>query len=361
MSFNGNGTFNIDTNGQPVVDGTLIEADVFNDLTADIAAGLTNCITKDGQTTPTANIPMGGQRITGLGLGTSSTDAARVDNANSLATCEFRMSPVSGFAVTTTDDTSSTVYVVPYKGNRIMLYDGTNWVMRTSGQISIVVPSTTATMYDLFAYDSSGSVALEATAWTNDTTRATALTTQNGVLVKTGALTRRYLGSFRTNSVSGQTEDSKARRFVWNYYNRVLRDMRVLEATDSWNYTTATIRQANNSTANQLDFIVGYNEDVVYAEIAALVSNSTANVDVAVGIGLDSTTAFTSGGLIGYENIGVASVYRNLRASLRVNPGVGRHYLSWNEYSAATGTSTWYGDNGAATLRQAGITGEIWS
>lgn len=75
MAFNGSGTFLINSTGQPVVTGTVISSTVFNALTADLATGLTTCITKDGQTTPTANIPMGTYKITGLGSGTAATDA----------------------------------------------------------------------------------------------------------------------------------------------------------------------------------------------------------------------------------------------------------------------------------------------
>ena len=57
MSYNGSGTFNINTTGQPVVAGTVITATAFNLLTADLATGLTTAITKDGQTTTTARIP----------------------------------------------------------------------------------------------------------------------------------------------------------------------------------------------------------------------------------------------------------------------------------------------------------------
>ena len=57
MSYNGSGTFNINTTGQPVVAGTTISAATFNALTADLATGLTTALTKDGQTTATARIP----------------------------------------------------------------------------------------------------------------------------------------------------------------------------------------------------------------------------------------------------------------------------------------------------------------
>ena len=78
MSFNGSGTFNINSAGQPVVSGTVISSSTFNTLTADLATGLSTCITKDGQTTVTANIPMNSYKITGLAAGTAATDAARV-------------------------------------------------------------------------------------------------------------------------------------------------------------------------------------------------------------------------------------------------------------------------------------------
>jgi hypothetical protein len=57
MSYNGSGTFNINSSGQPVVTGTTISSTVFNALTADLATGLTTAITKDGQTATTARIP----------------------------------------------------------------------------------------------------------------------------------------------------------------------------------------------------------------------------------------------------------------------------------------------------------------
>jgi hypothetical protein len=86
MSYNGSGTFNINTAGQPVVTGTVITSTAFNLLTTDLASGLSNAITKDGQTTPTANIPMGTFKITGLGAGTNATDAAQYGQLQAGAT-----------------------------------------------------------------------------------------------------------------------------------------------------------------------------------------------------------------------------------------------------------------------------------
>ena len=57
MSYNGSGTFVINSTGQPVVSGTVISSTAFNALTADLGTGLSTALTKDGQTTATARIP----------------------------------------------------------------------------------------------------------------------------------------------------------------------------------------------------------------------------------------------------------------------------------------------------------------
>jgi hypothetical protein len=83
MSFNGSGTFLINSSGQPVVTGTVISSTTFNALTADLANGLSNCITRDGQTSVSANIPMNNFKITGLGEGTNNTDASTIGQVQS--------------------------------------------------------------------------------------------------------------------------------------------------------------------------------------------------------------------------------------------------------------------------------------
>ncbi|MFZ9649326.1 MAG: beta strand repeat-containing protein [Fluviibacter sp.] len=79
-SFNGSGTFQISGVGLPYTPSTTISSSVANQLNTDFATGLSTCITKDGQTTITANIPLSGFKITSLGTGTASNDAAAVYN-----------------------------------------------------------------------------------------------------------------------------------------------------------------------------------------------------------------------------------------------------------------------------------------
>lgn len=86
MSFNGSGVFVNNTSGQPVVAGQSISATVFNAYTADIAAGLTTTLTKDGQSTPTANIKLGGYKLTGLGAPSVANDALSFGNIATITT-----------------------------------------------------------------------------------------------------------------------------------------------------------------------------------------------------------------------------------------------------------------------------------
>jgi len=83
MSYNGSGTFIINTAGQPVVTGSTITSTAFNALTADLANGLSTALCKDGQSTPTANISLGGFKITNLAVGTLGTDSARLSQVQS--------------------------------------------------------------------------------------------------------------------------------------------------------------------------------------------------------------------------------------------------------------------------------------
>ena len=79
MSYNGSGTFLINSSGQPVVTGTVISSTVFNALTADLATGLSTAITKDGQTATTLRISFA------LGINsTLSTDSTNITTGSIL-------------------------------------------------------------------------------------------------------------------------------------------------------------------------------------------------------------------------------------------------------------------------------------
>lgn len=274
-----------------------------------------------------------------------------------------RLTLESGVPVSTTDQTAkTTVYFTPYIGNKIALYDGSStWSIIAFTELSVAVPATASTPFDIFCYNNAGTATLETVNWTNTTTRATALAYQNGVLVKSGATTRRYLGTGITTGVSGQCEDSRGnasqsggKRFLWNYYNRALRAIDVIDTTDTWNYGTATWRQANGTSGNKVEFVIGYAEDLVKATVIASVALSNNGGSAYVGVGVDSTTA--PSGLIqgGYNGSATVTVISPVSASHQFIPAVGYHYLAWLE-KGTTGTVTFEGDQ-AGNGYQSGMT-----
>lgn len=80
MPYNGAGSFSPPSASFPEVPDTLIDANRYNPVILDLASGLTNAVTKDGQTTITANIPMNGFKMTNLGAATARTDSSNLGN-----------------------------------------------------------------------------------------------------------------------------------------------------------------------------------------------------------------------------------------------------------------------------------------
>lgn len=273
--------------------------------------------------------------------------------------CDGRLTLTSGVPVTTSDVTGATsIYFTPIRGNCIALYDGASvWALLAFTETALALGTLTSGLpYDVFAYNNAGTLALELLAWTNGTTRATALTRQNGVLVKTGATTRRYLGTFYTTSTT-TTEDSLAKRFLWNYYNRVRRGVRVV-ITTGYSYGTNTIRQANGATTSQVEIVTGVAEDAISLAIDQGITPGAGTVVAVFGFGLDSTTTFdtTNGILSSNKATGVGTSFQS-RATWQGIPTAGYHKFSWNEVetqaSGATFASQQY------TGQAAGINGVV--
>ena len=279
--------------------------------------------------------------------------------AGSNSTADGRLTLESGVPVSTTSQTAkTTIYYTPYAGNRIALYDGSAWVVAVFSEVSASLSGLIAnTNYDVFGYSNSGALTLELVAWTNATTRATAVARQDGVLVKSGAATRRYLGTLRTTGTTGQTEFSlggiaaggtEAKLYLWNTQNRVAVAAIVGETADTWTYGTATVRAANNSTGMRVSFVQGGNVEPARASYGGALATGTAYASL--GVGLDSTSAFSGlpGALPGSGTVGSAfGLYDALTEE-------GYHYLQALELSSA-GTATFYGDNGAPSNCQNGL------
>lgn len=312
-------------------------------------------------------LPTGGNIITSVGdhadfveyeTGHWRCTAYNRYNGNALSngafTQDFRLSLTTGLPVTTADVTAATtIYAVPKTGVQISLYDATvvAWITRQSGEFSLALGTlTSGKPYDVFCYSNAGTPTLEALAWTNDTTRATALAYQYGILVKSGDATRRYMGTFYTTSTT-TTEDSASKRFLYNYYHRVKRHLLKTDSTASWTYTTGSYRQANNAAANQVEAIQGVAEDAVFIDARNTTSVSASFSSCPVGIGIDSTSASSHTRLSTCSAVSGAASGWSI-SEYRGVPAAGYHKYVWLETGAAN--TTFVGGSAGS-----GISGEV--
>lgn len=266
---------------------------------------------------------------------------------------QFRLTLTTGVPVPTADVVTSTnLYLTPYQGNKISLFNGTSWIVRESAEVSLALGGMTANRpYDIFAYDNVGTVTLEILAWASATVRATALTTQDGVLVKSGDVTRKYLGTAYAVSAT-QFSDTEYRRLLWNYYNRVNRNLFRQEGAASWNYTNTAIRQANANAANQLEIIAGVQEDFIRILLTQCWSNSgaVATCEAVNYIGENGTAGAVSGSARGRShNIGAGARGENTAQLSKLAP-LGYNYYTWLESCTIAGTTTWLGTNDSGLM-----------
>lgn len=264
-----------------------------------------------------------------------------------------RLTLTTGVPVTTADvATASTLYYTPYLHNRVRVWDGTRWLYKTFAEISLALVLTNGKNYDVFLDDDAATLVLSA-AWTDDTTRANALGTQDSVPVLDSDKTKLWLGTIRASGTNttedsggGTTTEVGGKRYVWNAYNRVPRHLAVMSTTDSWSYNSATIRQARGQAGNKVEYVCGLAADAVEATVVGRVYLDNASEQASNGVGVDSTSAYS--GRYGTGFTGGAALIVLLPASYRGIPGLGYHYLSWLE-SATTGTVDFAGDDGGSS------------
>lgn len=244
-----------------------------------------------------------------------------------------RLTLTSATPITTSDVSAATVlYYTPYQGNKISLYSGTAWQLFNFSELSLAIGTLTdAKNYDVFIYNNGGTPAIDTVvAWTDNTTRATALTTQDGIYVKSGAATRRYVGTFRTTSTT-TTEDSVTKRFLWNYYNRVPRYLAKQSAATSWLYNTGSWRVSGGVDTNKVELVSGVAEGLLQLTFTQYISTNSLSY---AAICEDVSNSYTAG-IYGYGPSGM------LNAKLIKTPGIGWRTYYMVEYGNAT--TSWYG------------------
>jgi len=266
-------------------------------------------------------------------------------NASTTVTCTSTAALYIGMPITGTNIPTGT-YVVS-------ITNSTTFVISQAATNTVNVTGTFYhANYDVFgvfsAFNNNGVLALEALAWSNNTTRATGLTMTNGRLTKTGDQKRLYLGTFRLIT-STQTTDSKAQRFLWNMYNRITRVLTKTDSAGGYAYNTATWRAANGNSANKVETLVGLADEPIQLVFNHLITSTTGNTGVA-GLSIDLATPAapyitqcTGGGT-------TAGWFQAAVIDYREYPGVGYHSFTMYEQGGGSNTTFYGTTNGGCRL-----------
>lgn len=287
------------------------------------------------------------------GAGNAISDTARVTLS---ATVTQQLNPIGV--------EFNTIYLSPYVGNTIGLYSNNAWGTYTGGEVTVTLSALTSGLaYDVFAYNNGGAPALDSpVAWTNGTTRATALSRLNGVWVKSTDNTRRYVGTFYTTSATttadhagGAQTQIPGLRYLWNVANRIRSKATYTDMSAPWTYSTATVRQADGASTDKVQFVVGLSEDDIIATLVVS-GRSNASGNATVGIGVDSTTAYVTDGY--FPQISVASTADFLPAVAQWNGRLtpGYHFISWLENDNDASGAVFAGWNSGGAQSKGGLT-----
>lgn len=256
--------------------------------------------------------------------------------------CDGRLTLTTATPITTSDVTAATtLYFTPYNGDQIGLYDGSSaWTTITFAELSLDISGYTADKnYDIWVYNNSGTATMDSTVWTDNATRATALTTINGIYVKTGATTRRYVGTIRITTTTGQCEDSETKRYVWNMHNRSPRII-YKYLSDAHTYNSSTKRPWNNSGTNKIDVVNGISDTVNIGFIAPAKSGNDGQ-SVQLEISIDDSDPW--GGTAEMTIANYNNQYLTLTTTGTKLFSAGYHYATMVESTGVTTANfTWY-------------------
>ena len=222
------------------------------------------------------------------------------DAVKSVVNCRISLS--SSSAVPDSNQSGSTLYLHPFNGNELALYDSitTRWRVRRFGGVqgfSMSGASASNRNYDVYLYDTTNTdpvnatFAMEFVAWGGDRTPP-ARTNQDGILVKNGDPTRRLIGVVRTTSGGSSTVDlggvigapgsSYPKMYLANLYNLYDVRTRFFFATQ-WNVSDFTWRLPPPYGSNARIAVVQASNTLV-TTFMDIYSNGSGIVYVAPGI-----------------------------------------------------------------------------
>lgn len=319
-------------------------------------------------------------------LGRSGTPEAGVLLGGALLQPQGRLALAPGEIAIADVAGATALYYTPAIGNRVPLFTGHVWKPVEFPEIAYQLQTANHlnnNNYDVFATLLFGKVAIgTGPAWSSGTARAAAGAIERfaGVPVNAGFLTLRLspevgatilvpprqallLGTFRTTA-NGQTTWSAnpapqagggdARLYLWNMFNRIDVAATSRESANTWTYTTASWRSANNSASNRVSLIRGLDEDAVDAAYHAMGDfDNLGSSPASVGVGVNSTTAPSGLTPEASRNTGGNNQSLSPVARYLGQPGLGLRFLQALEYGQSG--VTFYGDNNNPSVYQAGL------
>lgn len=246
---------------------------------------------------------------------------------------------------------ASTVYYTPYTGQLCPVYDGAQFNLKVFAELSLTLNSNhvLSSIYDVYVINDTvdGVKLVTSPAWSNiaagtgsrsgtcDITRlqglwvnSAQLTMRNGGTTYTVAANQgTYVGSLYMDGSAGQVSClisyGQSRKWgVWNAYNRVPVFMKAGDSTSSWTYQSATLRAANNSSANAATVFIGLPEEVVDVQAACYSGSFLNGGSLRCAVGWNSTTAI-SGYSPSFTNVSGNTMVAFATASYKAAPFIG--------------------------------------
>jgi len=213
---------------------------------------------------------------------------------------------------------SGNVYLTPYVGNLVPIFNGIKWSMEPvisdlvmNGADTTINPPPAVIggqLYDFFVWMKNGTLCLTRQQWSGQFTRSVGLSRLNGIEVNNAAITNgppQYQGTYVGSAFTGASANFRwdptppaanggaaIVMSLWNRYNRIRQIGYAVDNGAAYTYNSNAWRAIRGSGAMYFNFMNGQSIDVIEAhfwdEIVLGAGGGNTGYN---GLGLDATTS----------------------------------------------------------------------